>query len=436
VRSDPTRAARLASTYLFFDWWARLNQRIASQRAPVKWGEFSALAALGVLARLWAQTAPPTFDFNYWGTVADQLLAGGDPYSAGYIYGPTWVVAIEPLRAWLGSGDGFRLAIALILAFFDVCIAFLLARRGYWAGALLFMVLPVSIAISGQHGQIDNIAIAFALGAAYLAFRHTSMTGRIALVDVSVVILLGVSLSIKHIFVLLPIWLALKQGTWPRRIFYGAAPFVVLLLTVLPYLIADITTFNRAIGYANRGTLNAPFFYALLPDELVWGLINRGVITLVFLGILLAVGVFLRRLDPFDSTLAYAVSIVVFSTAIFDQYLSIPAAGTAAFLNLSFLMWLVFVSVYLLGEPTDLNVPGFNTAKLYMAPYDETTYRDQFVFLFVGWIIMMITLRRRISHGQQASRHISAASPAPNDVQGHQAPEQRLAEVAPHNGTP
>lgn len=380
-------------TWVFFAWWRDLNTRWSAWPRSWQFLLLLAAASAGLVARLWASNFPYNYDFTAYVAVSDTVLGGGNPYETGkHNYGPIWFLIHASIRRLLEDPEAFRLGLALLFAVVDIAIATLLQRRGYLAGAALFLLAPIGIAISGQHGQFDNIAIALALGAA-LALRRGGSETRIGASDLLSVLLLGASLSTKHDFLVLPLWFALMQKSWLRRAIYAVVPYAIFWLSLLPYWIINASPIREyVLNY--RSNPNAPAFYMLLPDEIVWGWVNRGFIAVIFLLLLLALGWYYRRIPAFEATLIYGITLVVFSPAIVDQYFAIPMPGIAAFLNLGFLAWMVFVSIYLLGEPEDFNLPIFNTLKLHLAPYQEGTYKDQFVFLFVGWVIMNLWLER------------------------------------------
>ena len=121
----------------------------------------------------------------------------------------------------------------------------------------------------------------------------------------------------------------------------------------------------------------------------MWGAVNRGWITILFLGLLVAAGLLYRRVPVFEATLAYLVTLVLVSSAIVDQYLAIPTAAIAVFLNVGFVIWLGMSSIYLLGEPADLNLPGFSQLKLHLLPgWGDSAFGDLVPALFAGWVIM------------------------------------------------
>lgn len=391
---------------VFFSWWTRVNSRLCALSTRVQWSLLLLTSVIAVSARLLAQTFPYNYDFTAYVAVSDQVLAGGNPYETGkHNYGPIWFLLHSSLRLVAEEPEAFRVALALLFSMVDIGIGILLMKRGYLAAAILFLLAPVGIAISGQHGQFDNVSIVMALGSALLLTRGA---GPIAMRDVWSVALMGLSLSTKHGFLLLPIWFALMQGTWIRRFFYGIVPYILFGLTLVPFWLINSTPIrDYVLNY--RSNTNAPAYYSLLPDELVWGWVNRGYIVFLFLGILAILGWWYRKIPAFEATLIYGICLVVFSTAIVDQYFAIPMAGISVFLNIGFLAWLVYVSIYLLGEPEDFNLPIFDTLKLHLAPYQEGTYRDQFVFIFIGWIIMNVWLWRqgwiagRSSRGEPAT---------------------------------
>lgn len=380
-------------TFVFFAWWRDINARWAEWPRSRQWLVLTVAAVTGLAARLWASRFPFNYDFTAYVAVSDTVMSGGNPYETGkHNYGPVWFLIHSSIRRVLEDPEAFRLGLAILFAVVDVVIAVFLMRRGYLAGAALFLLAPIGIAISGQHGQFDNIAIALALAAA-LALRRGGRELGLRGSDLLSVLLLGVSLSTKHDFLVLPLWFALMQRSWTRRAVYAIVPYAVFGLSLLPYWIINATPVRDYV-LSYRSNPNAPAYYILLPDEIVWGWVNRGAIAGIFLLLLLVLGWYYRKLPAFEATLIYGITLVVFSPAIVDQYFAIPMPGISAFLNIGFLAWMVFVSIYLLGEPEDFNLPLFNTVKLHLAPYQEGTYKDQFVFLFVGWLIMNVWLRR------------------------------------------
>jgi hypothetical protein len=378
---------------VFFEFWSDLQMRLARWPRSRQWALLAVFGLGGLAARLWAESHVASYDFESYVVVSDVVLEGNNPYETGrYKYGPIWFLVLAVVRWLAQEPEAFRLALVLLLTSADLLIAYLLMRQGYLAAAGLFLLSPITIAISGQHVQFDNVAVLFAL-LATLAVAKSSR-GPLTRYDALAVILLGMSLSTKHIFIVFPLWLAMRQGSVRRAAFYGLGPLLFFLATLVPSWLANGEALVESV-FRYRSADNAPFLRAVLPDEVVWGLTNRGTAVFVFLGILAIVGFAYRRLPAFESGLVYAITLVVLSTAVVDQYLPIPMSGVAVFLNLGFLYWLVLCSAHLLGNPETLNVPIFTDLRTHVAPYPGTVFQDMLFPLLAGWILMNFSLHRR-----------------------------------------
>lgn len=385
---------------VFFQFWVNLQTKIAGWPRSRQWGIFLAFGTSGVAARLWAQSHVASYDFASYVVVSNVVLEGGNPYETGrYKYGPVWFILLTFMRRLAENPEAFRFAIVTLLTVTDLLIAYLLMRNGYLPAACLFLLSPITIAISGQHVQFDNLAVLLALLAALMSSR--SLKGPLTRYDLLSVLLLGMSLSTKHIFIVFPLWLAMRQASFRRAAFYTLGPLIFFLLTLLPsWLVNGEAVVENVFRY--RSAENAPFLRALLPDEVVWGLTNRGTAVFVFLGLLALMGFAYRRQPAFENGLIYAVTLVLFSTAVVDQYLPIPMAGVAVFFNIGFLYWLFLCSAHLFGNPDTLNVPVFTYLRGHVAPYSDTVFQDLLFPLLVGWILMNFYLFRRGRSSQDA----------------------------------
>lgn len=367
--------------------------------------------AIGWLLRLWAQTAPGNADSDAFALIGGWAASGDNVYESGrWNYGPTWMYALAALDTIAGS-DHFRLGLAIALAVADTVIFALLVARNFLLPACLFFLLPVSFAISGQHQQFDNVAVALGLASGYILSRSGKCNLRLELVAL---ILLGVSLSTKHVLLLLPLWLVMSANGWRRRVLYAVVPYSIFLLALLPFwLRSPGPVADHVIGYRSSST--APAFHLLFPDEVVWGWTNRGTLVVVYAILMLSVGLLFRKLNPFLLVLAYTVSLVTFSPAMVDQYFAIAAAGVSVFLNLGFAIWLVYTGIFLLGEPDDIAAPLITQVKTLTFPYVDQFYREQALPLLVGWTIFALyTLGQepRVSDSKELSRNRPFQPPA------------------------
>jgi len=290
--------------------------------------------------------------------------------------------------------DAFRLVIAITLTLADVGIAIILFKRGYSLASLLIMLSPISIAITGQHQQFDNIAILLLLAAMYV-YRPTGMKSW-SRNDTYVLILITLSITTKHVFIFFLFWFALKQPGIRKALIYLVAPVIVFVLSLVPFwLISPQSVIENVLLYS--GYNNAPLLSIVIPNLEGMDAFGRRLQQVIFVLAVLATGYFLRRHSPFILALVYTITLVVFTSGLADQYLAIAFVGAAVFLNLSFLIWMVFGSLYFFGNPETLAVPGLTSINqanpnLFLMTSDSA-YQTLSGLLFIGWIILLIQLR-------------------------------------------
>lgn len=381
--------------FVFFKFWAQ------AQGAVNRWGKsrqltFLGLAiAVGVSMRIWAQTSFRNYDFDSYLIVSKMLVNGENPYDSGrYNYGPNWMFFLTFARSIFENPDAFRLVLAITLTLADVGIAIILFKRGYSLASLLIMLSPISIAITGQHQQFDNIAILLLLAAMYV-YRPTGMKSW-SRNDTYVLILITLSITTKHVFIFFLFWFALKQTGIRKALIYLVAPVIVFVLSLVPFwLISPQSVVENVLLYS--GYNNAPLLSIVIPNLEEMDAFGRRLQQVIFVLVVLATGYFLRRHSPFILALVYTITLVVFTSGLADQYLAIAFVGAAVFLNLSFLIWMVFGSLYFFGNPETLAVPGLTSINqanpnLFLMTSDSA-YQTLSGLLFIGWIILLIQLR-------------------------------------------
>ena len=387
-------------------WWHQAETTLLTRLSSRSiWRIFIIFATVGVSMRLFTQAQPASYifhayDFQSYVLVAQSISESSSPYNTGrYNYGPIWAVIVWLVELISGSDVSFRLGLASVLIFTDVGISLWLKKNGYLLASLFLLLSPISVAISARHLQFDNLAVLFALLSVSKISREKSIL--ITKQDVLACLLLALSLMTKHVFIVFPLWLALRQTSVRKKSLYLFLPPGIFFLSLLPFWLNDSeSVFKNVIAYSSLK--NAPFLYAIFPDGLADSLITSQLATPIFLLIVGFVGFKLRDISIIQLPLVYMVTIVVFSSAIADQYLAIPIAAALVFFNLGFLMWLGLVAVYLAGNPLTQNWWGFRTIWDWIArdwiPYSAPDwmglYRDQFVFLFIGWLLLMHGLRK------------------------------------------
>jgi uncharacterized membrane protein len=256
------------------------------------------------------------------------------------------------------------------------------------------MLSPISIAITGQHQQFDNIAI-FLLLAAMAVYRPRQQVGWSGN-DTLVLVLVSLSITTKHVFLFFLIWFALKQPNLRRAAIFVVVPVAVFVLSLAPFWLSNPQAVTESVllysGYNNAPLLSVPIQNL---DEM--GVLGRRFQQAVFVLVVIGMGFLLRRLPPFTLALVYTVTLVVFTSTLADQYLSIALVGAAAFLNIGFFAWMLIGTIYLFGNPETLAVPGLTTLHEFvpglLTRASDSAYQLLTVTLFAGWMLMIISLR-------------------------------------------
>lgn len=299
--------------------------------------------AIGTALRLVMPLRGHNFDMDSWRIIADIMNQGGNVYfeTYRYKYGPIWFHILHALDALLPPSlqtvQALHYKIAFFLTLVDVGIALILFRSLGLLVATLFFLNPISIIITGYHGQFDNVAVLLGL-LAVLFLKDLANPKKC----IAALILLGLSLSVKHILFIFPLWLAFKQPTWRAKCLTMFIPYGVFLIGFLPYwnggqsmpvygndenglwgVVGQTGLVENVFLYQSFN--NAPFWRALLPN-VIFDYLSP---TLLFIGTLILLGYWWRKKGAHETLNLYLIAVVAFSSAIANQYLTIPTAGIA-----------------------------------------------------------------------------------------------------------
>jgi hypothetical protein len=355
----------------------------------------------GVWLRFWVASFPYNYDFESYLIVSSTVLDGGNPYETNrYNYGPAWFIVLALIRSVASEPEAFRFGIVALLTLVDIGIGVVLWRRGLPVAAMLFFVLQVTVSISGNHHQFDNIAVLLALVASSAVARSRDPSQGNGSRQVALAVgLLSLSLIVKHVFIVYPLWLAFQERGLKRYLFLLVPPSV-WLASLFPFLLdAPRAVLDNVFFYQSFN--NAPLAYLLLPEPFVRFLGENSLLVLLFLGPLTMAGYLYRSLPPFDSVLVYTVMSLLLSSAVADQYFAIPAAATAVFLNAGFLLWMLGATTYLwgVGSATAVSLPLLAYPSVALGKY----FPYHVVPFLVGWFILhrQLTGLSRVN-GQEA----------------------------------
>ena len=297
--------------------------RESRKLSEIRRAELSLVAVvvvIGFLARIVVSERGYNYDFGVWQILADGIGKGLTPWQATtYFYGPIWAHLLYFLKT-LGNLTGveFRLLIVLTLTLADLTISYLIMRHKSVVFACVFFLNPISIIITGYHNQLDNLVIAIAcLG---LLLVPQKVDGPLTRGDIVTLVLLWLSLSTKHLFLIFVIWMAMRQRDLKRQLTYLFVPPTLFVLSFVPFLPSSASTVENLAGWSAE---NGPLWVLL-------GLENGlGPIPLTFFTVVstAVIGWLVRRWPMSNAVFLYLVVVVITTPNSAGQYFAIAAIG-------------------------------------------------------------------------------------------------------------
>jgi len=332
------------------------------------------------------------YDIESWKIAADIMLHGGNVYgeTGRYNYGPIWFNILHLLDSIPGTSPGnflaFRWKVATFLSAVDIGIFLILLRQNNLIIAALFFLSPISIVITGYHSQMDNFAILLGMLAIFLLEFRRKISFWPAL------LLLGLSLSTKHILFFFPLWMAFKEKRWSHKLLILFVPYLIFVSLFIPFWelgykgILDNVLFYRSMN-------NAPFWNIFLP-ELVLQYIPP---ILFFFGILFLLGLAWRKKTNFETYYLYLIAVVVFSSAIANQYLAIPTSAIATQWNWLYTLYTLYTTVFLMVDWVGLSI---GLMQKVLSWDGQGGYKPAIILLFFGllWHIYPRSLKFNLLH--------------------------------------
>jgi len=323
------------------------------------------------------------YDIESWKIAADIMAHGGNVYgeTGRYNYGPIWFYILHGLNQYVGGGFGeliaFRWKVAAFLTGVDIAIfLFLLRIYGVWV-ACLFFLNPISIIITGYHSQLDSLAVLLALLAAWVIERYKTSLGFWTGLG-----LLGLSLSTKHILFFFPIWLAIKQDRWRYKLASVLVPYSIFLVLFVPFWSGGSEgIINNVFLY--RSFNNAPFWHVFTP-QFVYTVIPP---VILFFTSLFLLGLYWRSKNILESMNLYLIAVVVFSSAVANQYLTIATPAIATQWNWAYGVFTAFTSLFLLVDWAGLHLGLLQRTLHWQGQYG---YFISIAFLFIGLLIQVL----------------------------------------------
>lgn len=374
---------------------------------------FLFLAVLSLSGKLLVSAAGYNFDYESYLIVAEIVRKGGNVYAETYRYNyaPGWFNMLGALDFFFHSC--FRYALIVFLSLADIGIAWLFWRLKKRIAALLFLLSPVALYISGYHNQFDNVAVFFAFASIYFLTGEKSLSHRNTWISA---FLMGLSLVMKHVFIFFPIWFLFRKIDLGKKAVLVLLPYMIFFLSFIPYAVPGpsessshgasrledarsaktmitardfydcflsrdgVSKLLSKLEYhavrsneAMKGIVRNVFLYKssnnkillrlLLPEE-----IEKHIPPFLFflLGVILS-GLFLRKQNILECFCLYTGVLFVFSPAIADQYLAIPLVLTALYYWPFGIFYNVVIGTILLRFDDSYHMKGYCFAVLLLS---------------------------------------------------------------------
>lgn len=349
---------------------------------------------LGILLRYLVMLFGYNFDFESYCIVGDIAGHFRNVYAetARYNYAPVFFCfqgSFYRLSELFGSNQilVYRILIVGLLTATDLGIAFF-AKRYSLKAAVIFFLNPVSILITGYHNQFDNMAVLAAL----ISILYYNEESKIGKKDLGFVLFMSLGLMIKHLLFVFPLFILLKKGLpIAKKALYAFAPPIIFLISFVPFVIGNSDALNGVVNnvFLYRSRNNAP----LLSDLFNVFQIPNTFKFVFFILAMCGLAIFARKLQFDQCVFLYLMGLVVFSSAISNQYLAIPLVAICV-LDTGFLkyLYMVVVSIFIVLNDNGLNVLRYlqQTNSTWVVKCAET-YNARGHWMAV-WILLIVML--------------------------------------------
>ena len=349
---------------------------------------FILVLILGVTLRFLISMKGYSVDVEHWRINAYIISLNLPIYGfGGNNYGPVWshILYILNKIPLIDLGDeilNLRYKILFFLTFVDIFIFLIAYKIHNLKIASIFFLNPISIFITGYHGQMENLAILIGLLSILVFLKYKNKLKHLFLT-----VLIGISLSIKHILIFFPIWIFLKEKKLKLKIFYVLFPYFIFVVAFVPF----DPTLKIAFQELNYSSFNNyPFWSVFTPSFLGNYLGYRT----LFVITLLLMGLFFQDKKLLDLYYLYLISFVVFASAITNQYLVIPVLAIAFFWNRFFLLYTISASIFYLVDDIALNIQFVQELFHWTRNHTDKGYKVIIIFLTLGLLQEIFTKKK------------------------------------------
>lgn len=341
------------------------SKRISHFKVPKNYWYF--IVPFALLLRLLLAQLGGNYDLESFEITADIILRGDSVYASTsrYNYGPIWAYWLGALKFLSSVGGGYNKTLFhsyIVITLFLAELALLkgIKKHGFSdISCLILLFNPVSIILIGHHSQFDIIAIALGYFAYHKLVKQQMLSG---------LLLLGLSFSIKHLLVFLPLVMLFDtQIKLKNRLLLLVIPALIFGLSFLPFLTDLVAIKKNVLSYQlNHGqTLFYKLFEIIIPhafsefETLQLIPLMNGYKPLWILSFLV-LGYLIYQYNTGHAFNLYLAYVVASSLAISEQYLLIPVL-TIVLYRKQFISWLYL----LLSSYYIMFVSAHNTAKYF-----------------------------------------------------------------------
>lgn len=351
-----------------------------------------AAVVVAMLARLFlAWRFHGNYDQQSYEIVQDLTLHGRNVYAntERYNYSPLWFNVLNALGGiTYVTGLPSHFVVRSFLSLVDAAIAVLLFKISQvsglppWRSVLLFLFNPVTVLITGFHGQFDNFAVLFLVAALYIQLRRPDLTGRARALAWS---LAAIAIMVKHIVVLFPLFvLRTAFPQWRHRLLVCALAVVPFLLSFLPYWAEGAAGIEKNVfGYsAFAGWYGLTTMAPLLTTPAAVTVLKA---MLVMISV--SVASFWHESNPLRFALLGPLLFMVLTPGIGEQYFVLPIAFGALCPSIPFVLYVLAAGIFLIGSPNNLAREPFHSFITQGNPH-PTGWNWNFVWMAaLAWLV-------------------------------------------------
>lgn len=364
----------------------RLLLALRTRRRPPTNSVLVAVAVLAIGVRLLLAAAfHGNYDEDSFEIVAGIMRRGGNVYAetSRYNYSPLWahILLVLSYASDLTSVPfhfGVR-AFGTAVDVADAVVVGLIGKRiGGWkpsTGFALYLINPITLLLTGYHGQFENLAVLPLLICLWLYLRSSGVPSK------GWIWVLGTfALVVKHVMVF-GVWTVFVYVFgWKRAIIASLAAGATVLLFFLPYLPAG-----------RGGIMQNVLLYASVPHYFGLGLFTPGNLGMgIFLLAMAAWPMIAKRYLPLERALqGSSVALVGLIPGFGIQYLLIPVPFATPLASFEFMSYSFSAATFLLLNPANLNV-GDPPAVVWLSCSVLTT--------IVTWAWLVSCVRNRPVH--------------------------------------